>query len=171
MHPDDAAAIEHARRLLRETALRLAEAGARDEALGEHVEPKPLLGIPRRPTMRSLGHAWRMGPLLLERDGSVWQTGVSTRVAEPGRPQFHSASVEQRRAYRAAALRGGFELGETVNHGIARIALDDSLVDAPGALFVHRGRALVRWGSDAPVPLEQYLADLSALLLHPPAGA
>lgn len=167
----DLAAVERARALLQAMADRLGEAGARDEALAEHVVPKPFLGIPRRPSMRSLGRAWRLGALLLARDGSVWQTGISTRVTEPGRPQFHSASVEQRRAYRAAALQGRFPLGETVNHGVRPIALDESLVGGPGPLVVEGGAALVRWGTDAPVSLERYLDDLADLLLHPPQGA
>ncbi len=169
--PADAAAVERARAVLERVAERLAAAGARDEALAEHVEPKPVLGIRRRPTMRSLGRAWRLGALLVARDGAVWQTGISTRVAEPGRPQFHSASVEQRRAYRAAAMQGGFPLGETVNHAIAPIPIDVSLIDGDRALVVRGGEALVRWGADAPVPLERYLDDLADLLLHPPEGA
>lgn len=112
-----------------------------------------------------------MGALLLQTDGSVWATGISTRVAEPGRPQHHTASVEIRRAYRAAALVGGFPLGETVNHGIVPIALDETLIGGAGPLFVHDGEAWVRWGRDAPVPLEHYLGDLADLLLHPPQGA
>ena len=171
VHPDDAAAIELARTALRAVAERLAAAGARDEALAEHVEPKPVLGIPRRPRMRSLGRAWRLGALLLQPDGSIWRTGVSTRVAEPGRPQHHTASVEQRRAWRAAAIQGGFAMGETVNHGISPIPLDESLVDGSGPLVVRGGGAWVRWGSDEPVPLERYLDDLADLLLHPPEGA
>ncbi|GEK80627.1 hypothetical protein [Agrococcus baldri] len=168
----DGAAVERARALLRETAERLAAARARDEALARYEEPRPVLGVlQRRPTMRSLGRAWRMGALLLQADGSVWATGVSTRVAEPGRPQHHTASVEIRRAYRAAAIQGGFPMGETVNHGIAPIALDATLIGGTGALFVRAGEAWVRWGTDAPVELERYLGDLSELLLHPPEGA
>lgn len=170
--PDDLAALERARATLRSTAERLAAAGARDEALARYEEPKAVLGvIQRRPTMRAIGRAWRMGALLLARDGSVWATGISTRVAEPGRPQHHTASVEIRRAYRAAALQGGFPMGETVNHGIAPIALDDTLIGGSGPLLVRGGEAWVRWGSDAPVPLERYLDDLAELLLHPPQGA
>lgn len=166
------AALAQVRALLRETAERLAAAGARDEALAAYEEPKPVLGvIQRRPTMRPLGRAWRLGALLLQADGSVWATGISTRVAEPGRPQFHTASVETRRAYRAAAIQGGFPMGETVNHGITPIAIDDALVGASGPLTVVDGQAWVRWGRDAPVPLERYLADLSELLVHPPEGA
>ncbi|WP_413320195.1 hypothetical protein AA0Z99_05430 [Agrococcus sp. 1P02AA] len=169
---EDAAAIELARALLQTTAATLAQAGARDEALARYEEPKPVLGVlPRRPTMRPLGRAWRLGALLLTAEGSVWATGLSTRVAEPGRPQHHTASVEIRRAYRAAAIQGGFPMGETVNHGIVPIALDEALIDGPGPLVVHGGRAWVRWGRDAPVELERYLADLAELLLHPPQGA
>ncbi|SDR65680.1 hypothetical protein [Agrococcus carbonis] len=169
---EDAAAVERARALLTAMAARLAAAGARDEALARYEEPKPALGvIPRRPTMRPLGRAWRLGALLLQADGSVWATGISTRVAEPGRPQHHSASVETRRAYRAAAIQGGFPMGETVNHSVAPIALDATLIGGPGPLVVRDGEVWVRWGSDAPVPLARYLDDLADLLLHPPQGA
>lgn len=170
--PVDAAALERARELLRSTAARLADAGARDEALARYEEPAAVLGIiQRRPTMRQLGRAWRLGALLLQADGSVWATGTSTRVTEPGRPQHHTASVELRRAYRAAAIQGGFPIGETVNHGIAPIALDGSLIGGDGPLVIRDGQAWVRWGRDAPVPLERYLDDLAELLLHPPQGA
>ncbi|WP_347753692.1 hypothetical protein [Agrococcus sp. ProA11] len=172
--PDDAAlaAVERARAVLRATAERLAAADARDEALARYEEPKALLGmIPRRPTMRPIGRAWRLGALLLQADGSVWATGISTRVAEPGRPQHHTASVEIRRAYRAAAIAGGFPMGETINHGITPIELDERLVGSTGPLRVRDGQAWVHWGTDAPVPLERYLDDLGDLLLHPPEGA
>ncbi len=170
--PEDAAALEHARELLRATAARLAAAPARDEALARYEEPAPVLGlIQRRPTMRALGRAWRLGALLLQADGTVWATGTSTRVSEPGRPQHHTASVELRRAYRAAAIQGGFPMGETVNHGIAPIPLDASLIGGSGPLVVQGGEAWVRWGRDAPVPLGRYLDDLADLLLHPPHGA
>lgn len=172
--PDEAAraAIDRARAVLRATAERLAAAGARAEALARYEEPKALLGmIPRRPRMRSIGRAWRLGALLLQADGSVWATGISTRVAEPGRPQHHTASVEIRRAYRAAAIAGGFPMGETINHSITPIALDERLLESAGPLRVRDGRAFVHWGTDAPVPLERYLDDLGDLLLHPPEGA
>ncbi|WP_405216598.1 hypothetical protein [Agrococcus sp. Ld7] len=174
MAPDAAgrAAIERARAVLRETAGRLADAGARDEALARFEQPKALLGVvPRRPRMRAIGRAWRLGALLLQADGSVWETGISTRVAEPGRPQHHTASVEIRRAYRAAAIAGGFPMGETINHGITPIELDERLLVGAGPLRIRDGAAWVHWGKDAPVPLERYLDDLGDLLLHPPQGA
>lgn len=166
------AAIERARALLCATAEQLAAAGARDEALARYEEPKALLGvIPRRPVMRAIGRAWRLGALLLQADGSVWATGISTRVAEPGRPQHHTASVEIRRAYRAAAIAGGFPMGETINHGITPIVLDERLLESTGSLRVRDGEVWVHWGTDAPVQLERYLNDLGDLLLHPPQGA
>lgn len=168
----DAAAVERARQLLRRTADRLAAARARDEALARYEEPKAVLGvILRRPTMRPMGRAWRLGALLLQADGAVWATGISTRVAEPGRPQHHTASVEIRRAYRAAAIQGGFPMGETVNHGVVPVALDASLIGGAGPIVVRDGEAWAHWGRDAPVPLERYLDDLADLLLHPPQGA
>jgi hypothetical protein len=169
----DEQAIDAARALLRETAARLAAAAVRDEAVGEYVEPKPVLGVRRDPTMRHLGRAWRIGALLLAADGSVRATGSITRVTEPGRAQFVSRSMEVRRAYRAAAVKGRFEAGETVNHGTVPIPLDASLVDATGPLFVHGGEVLVRWSAtaEAAVPLAAYLRDRVALLLDPPQGA
>ncbi|WIB35491.1 hypothetical protein [Curtobacterium sp. MCJR17_043] len=117
--------VERARVLLAGAADRLGAAGTRDEALGEYVEPKPVLGIRRDPTIRSLGRVWRVGALLLgsspETAGRVWSTGSITRVTEAGRAQFVSVSAEVRRAYRAAAAKGHFAPGDTVNHGATPI--------------------------------------------------
>jgi hypothetical protein len=169
--------VERARVLLAEAADRLGAAGTRDEALGEYVEPKPVLGIRRDPTIRSLGRVWRVGALLLgsspETTGQVWATGSITRVIEAGRAQFVSVSAEVRRAYRAAAAKGHFAPGDTVNHGATPIPLDDSLVDGSGTLFVRDGTPRVRWSATAgtDVPLADYLDDRVGLLVAPPRGA
>lgn len=166
-----------ARELLDDAARALRAADVPDEALGEYVEPRAVLGIRREPTMRSLGRVWRVGALLLgsslETGGRVWATGAITRVTDPGRSQFQSVSAEVRRAYRAAAARGHFDAGDTVNHGATPIPLDASLVDGPGVLFVHDDRPFVRWSptAGAAVPLADYLADRVGLLVDPPAGA
>ncbi|PCN48109.1 hypothetical protein Csp2054_08085 [Curtobacterium sp. 'Ferrero'] len=120
---------------------------------------------------------WRVGALLLgsspETAGRVWATGRITRVTEPGRSQFVSVSAEVRRAYRAAAQKGHFEPGDTVNHSATPIPLDDTLVDSDGVLFVAGDVPMVRWTptAGAAVPLDGYLADRVALLVDPPKGA
>lgn len=169
--------VERARALLSEAALTLRAAAVPDEALGEYVEPKAVLGIRREPTMRSLGRVWRLGALLIgsspEAAGQVWATGRITRVTDPGRSQFVSVSAEVRRAYRAAAAKGHFGAGDTVNHGATPIPLDESLVGSGGVLFVEDAEPLVRWSptAGAAVPLASYLADRVGLLVDPPRGA
>jgi hypothetical protein len=169
--------VERARALLDDAARTLRTAAVPDEALGEYVEPKAVLGIRREPTMRSLGRVWRVGALLvgssLETGGRVWATGLITRVTDPGRSQFVSVSAEVRRAYRAAAQKGHFAPGDTVNHGATPILLDESLVGSSAVLYVDDGTPLVRWSpaGGAAVPLEAYLADRVGLLVDPPRGA
>jgi hypothetical protein len=169
--------VQQAETMLDEATARLAAAGARDEALGEYVEPKAVLGIRRDPMIRSLGRVWRVGALLLgsspETTGRVWATGAITRVTEAGRSQFVSVSAEVRRAYRAAAAKGHFAPGDTVNHSATPIPLDDSLVDADSVLFVRDDEPRVRWSPTAgtDVPLADYLADRVGLLVDPPPGA
>ncbi|WP_058730062.1 hypothetical protein [Curtobacterium oceanosedimentum] len=170
-------AVQRTRAALDAAADRLRDAAVRDEALGEYVEPRAVLGIRREPTIRSLGRVWRVGALLLgsspETAGGVWATGRITRVTDPGRQQFVSVSAEVRRAYRAAAAKGHFTAGDTVNHGAVPIPLDDSLVDADGVLAVVDGEPVVRWSPTAgtTVPLDDYLRDRVALLVDPPRGA
>ncbi|WP_420368470.1 hypothetical protein [Curtobacterium sp. L1-20] len=169
--------VERARSLLDAAVRTLRDAGVGDEALGEYVEPKAVLGIRRDPVIRSLGRVWRVGALLLgssaDTAGGVWATGRITRVTEAGRSQFVSVSAEVRRAYRAAAAKGHFEPGDTVNHGATPIPVDGSLVGSPGVLFVEDGTPLVRWSptAGAAVPLAEYLDDRVGLLVDPPRGA
>ncbi len=169
--------VHRAQELLDAAAGRLRDAGVRDEALGEYVEPRAVLGIRREPTIRSLGRVWRVGALLIgsspETSGRVWATGSITRVTDPGRSQYQSVSAEVRRAYRAAAAKGHFADGDTVNHGATPLPLDATLVDGAGALSVVDGVPLVRWSAaaGATVPLEDYLADRVGLLVDPPRGA
>ncbi len=169
--------VQRARGLLDAAADRLRAAHVRDEALGEYVEPRAVLGIRREPTIRSLGRVWRVGALLVgsspETAGRVWATGRITRVTDPGRQQFVSVSAEVRRAYRAAAAKGHFDAGDTVNHGATPIPLDSTLVDAEGVLAVVDDVPVVRWSPTAgtTVPLEGYLRDRVDLLVDPPRGA
>ena len=168
--------VQRARDLLDEAAARLRAAAVHDEALGEYVEPRAVLGIRREPTIRALGRVWRVGALLLgssdDTAGRVWATGRITRVTDPGRSQFVSVSAEVRRAYRAAAAKGHFPEGDTVNHGAVPIPLDRSLVDGDGVLAVVDDEPVVRWSPAAgTVPLDAYLRDRVGLLVDPPRGA
>lgn|GEM_PF-181087 len=154
---------------------RLVAAGARDEALAVFVPRQRRMLVTREPVLRPVGRVWRLGVLLLDGDGVLRATGSIVRATEPGRPAYQSLSAETRRAYRAAAQRGHFPAGETVNYDAEVIEVDaDGLRASTGPVFVRDGRAFVRWNAatpDAAVPLEAYLAERVGLLADPPLGA
>ncbi|WP_345763218.1 hypothetical protein [Diaminobutyricibacter sp. McL0608] len=165
---------------------RLSEADARDEALAEFVPERRVMLITREARMVPVARVWRLGVLLLgasagsgttgAASAGLWATGSITRVLEPGRPAYQSESAERRRAYRAAALRGHFPKGETVNFDASPIDLDaTALAASAGPLLLHDGRALVLWnatlGPKSATPLDAYLDDRVDLLIHPPEGA
>jgi hypothetical protein len=171
---DDAVAA--ARALVQATTAELAAAGARDEALAEFVPAHRVLLVDRPARMRPLGRVWRLGVVLLAPDGSLLATGGITRAVEPGHPGHVAASVEDRREHRAAAFRGPFPRGETVNYDAAPIRLEaTALRDGSGPLLLMDGRVLVRWsaslGDEAAAPFAPYLTERVELLLHPPEGA
>lgn len=164
------------RTLLDRALQRLSSAQARTEALAEWVPEHRVLLVPRPAVLRSRGRVWRLGVFLLGADGTLYETGLATRALEPGRPGYQSLSAEQRRAYRAAASRGRFPRGETVNFAAVPVDLDpDALRASTGRLFIADGRALVRWNARATdadaVDLASYLDDRVGLLAEPPAGA
>ncbi|WP_426518465.1 hypothetical protein ACPPVQ_02930 [Diaminobutyricibacter sp. McL0618] len=155
---------------------RLADAAARDEALAEFVPARRVMLITREPTMVPVARVWRLGVLLLGTTDGLWATGSITRVLEPGRPAYQSESAERRRAFRAAAVRGHFPKGETVNFDARPIELDAAaLAASPGPLVLDAGRALVRWNAaldpTSALPLDDYLDDRVGLLVNPPEGA
>ncbi|THG34476.1 hypothetical protein E6C70_09445 [Glaciibacter flavus] len=167
------AGVERARQAVTDAVARLSDAGARDEALARYVGDRRTLGIRRAPRMESIGRVWRLGTLLVARDGSVFATGALTRALPPGRPAFQSLSAEERRDYRAAAHRGRFVEGEAVNFDATPIPLDETLANASGPIVLRDDEPMVRWSaaSDALVPLADYLRDRVDLLVHPPQGA
>lgn len=151
-------------------------AAARDEALATFVAPRRVLFFTKDAVMVPVGRVWRLGVFLLGRDGTLCETGATTRAVEPGRAGYQSLSAESRRGYRAAALKGPFARGETVNFDAAVIDLEPgSLRASTGPLFLRGDRAMVRWnasaGDDAAIDFDAYLADRVSLLLHPPEGA
>jgi hypothetical protein len=172
----DAEAVAAAGALLADTAERLRAAGVPDQAVADFEPATRRFGVPRRARLRPRGRAWRLGVLLLAADGSVRATGAVTRAVPPGHPGHVAASTEARREVRAAAFRGPFAPGETVNFDAPPIELTAAaLRTATGPLFVRDGRVLVRWsvsaGADAARDLAPYLAERAELLLVPPQGA
>jgi hypothetical protein len=170
----DEEAVAGIRSALDDAARRLSDAGARDEALAVLVPRRRTFGIPREPVLKPVGRVWRLGVLLLGADGSLYATGRLVRATPPGRTHYVSVSAETRRAYRAAAERGHFRDGETVDFDAPAIELTvDALRDAAGPLLLHDGRALVRWSasSEQTVDFHSYLAERVELLTHPPEGA
>ena len=168
--------IAAVRESLERARARLREANARDEALAEFVPARRVMLITREPTMVPVARVWRLGVLLLGTTDGLWATGSITRSLEPGRPAFQSESAEQRRGYRAAAFRGRFPKGETVNFDARPIELDAAaLAASAGPLVLDAGRALVLWnaalGRESALPLDEYLDDRVGLLVHPPDGA
>jgi hypothetical protein len=172
----DRDAVARVQVAIRDAVAALIAAGAREEALAEYVPARRTLLIPRPPVLRRIGSVWRLGVLLLDRSGTLRATGTLVRATPPGRPQNLSRSVEDRRALRAAAQRGGFRPGETLVFDAPVIDLDPSALRASrGPLFLRDGRPLVRWSASAADAdardLADYLAERVDLLIHPPEGA
>ena len=138
--------------------------GARDEALGVWRERKTF-GVARPPVIEPVGRAWRLGSLLLDRDGNLYATGRVTRAIEP-RDYNSDKTVagEARREEQRAAARGSFRSGETVNFDV--VLLDVSLVNADNPtppLALVDGELFVVDGA-VHAPLLRYLADRAELL-------
>jgi hypothetical protein len=150
--------------LVRDTAAELAARHARDEALATVKASRRLLLVQTSASMQPAGRAWRLGVLLLGRDGEVWATGRITRATEPKKEQGLSASVEERRDARRAASKR-FTEGEVVNFGHVRLPLDAESLRGGAAdpLLLRDGVLHVRWGRgpDEVRELRAYLADRS----------
>jgi hypothetical protein len=115
---------------------------ARDEALGVW-QPRRW----REPAIVPSGRAWRLGTLLLDGDGRLYDVGNVTRAITP--KDFNSDKTvagDERREWQRAAVRGRFASGETVNHGFAPVT-DVEAQQLVGA-----------------TPLEEYLIDRAKLL-------
>ena len=161
---------------LRDAVEMLGDSGARQEALAEYVDARRTFLIRRGPVLRRIGAVWRLGVFLLDAEGTLRATGSLVRATPPGRPQYQSRSAEDRRSLRAAAQRGRFHDGETVDFAAPRIELEAaSLLASTGPLFLRDGRPLVRWSAAAADAdardFAEYLAERVDLLAHPPDGA
>jgi len=140
-------------------AASLTARSARDEAVGIWRE-RTVLGLPRPPVIEPAGRAWRLGALLLDREGNLYAVGRVTRALEPR--DFNSDKTvagEARREEQRAAARGSFTRGETVNFDIRPV--DPDTPEAP--LAVVNGVLTVIDGS-VRMPLARYLGDRAELL-------
>jgi hypothetical protein len=152
--------------------LQLTAAEARTEALArfEPARRRALL-FTVEPRMVPLGRVWRLGVFLLGVDGKLYATGHTTRAVDPRHPGYQSVSAEERRGYRAAAFRGPFDSGETVNFDAEPISLGAG-ADAAWPLVVRGDQALVRWSpaasDDVLRPFDAYLAERVGLLVSRP---
>jgi hypothetical protein len=173
---DDAEISDSIRRTLATAVERLRAADARDEALAIFVPRRRILLFTKDASFIPLDRVWRLGVFLLDREATLFRAGSTTRAVAPGYPGDQSNSAEERRGYRAAAFKGPFAPGETVNFGTEVIDLDiDALRATPGPLFVADGTPLVRWNAsatvDTSVAFDDYLAERVNLLVDPPGGA
>lgn len=145
--------------LLARTVAELERAGAADEALGEWRQPRGILGLGRQPRIVPVGRAWRLGVVLLDRDGTLFETGEVTRAIEPKVAVTNrSAEAERKRDLRRAAVRGRFPEGETINIGWRRL----NGIEPPLSLSPE-GEVLVRLTTGRDIRLDAYLADRVSL--------
>ena len=151
-------------RLLADTVATLERVGVADEALA--LLEKPRL---RKPAMRSVGRAWRLGVLLIDRSGNLYLTGDVTRAIEPQiAVTSRTLLAEARREDRRAAVRGRFPEGAVVNHGFLRIPLEPLYAgESSGPLSVEEGEVRIRWQpTGGTMPLARYLDDRISLLIE-----
>ncbi|KRE23119.1 hypothetical protein [Agromyces sp. Soil535] len=158
----------------------LSAGDARTEALAELMPERRVLGIARAARMTPLGRVWRLGVLLLDADGGVYAIGRVVRAERPSRRSVTADAVAEQRSLRAAAIKGGFPEGETVNFAARAIDFGElARAGASGPLVLSDaygggGKVLVRWSPtqpDALIGFAAYLADRVDLLVHPPEGA
>ena len=176
--PEFVAAVERARAACSATAQRLAASRVPREFLAEYVPPRRGFLRMKPGVMRPIGEVWRIGSLLLADSGSLCGLGQATRAAERGRPGYQSVSREERREIAAAALRGGYAVGEAVNFDATPIPLDadapatHSALSGDGLLGYASGEIRVRWKAGAPLSgapaLSSFLTERADLLINPP---
>ncbi|MES2092343.1 MAG: hypothetical protein V4531_00840 [Actinomycetota bacterium] len=158
------------RRLLVDTIERLEAMGVADEAIATLRPSRRIALIPRPAVMEPVGRAWRLGVLLLDRDGRLFATGGITRAIElTHQTVYMNADALHRRELRVAATRGGFAPGDTVNFDVAEIPLEAaSLRAGAGPLSLRGDTVMVRWVAGEGDPhlaiLATYLAERTSIL-------
>jgi hypothetical protein len=109
-----------------------------------------------------VGRAWRLGELLITRDGQLYSTGSVTRAVQPTDFAANKSPAEhERRELQRAAVRGSFATGSSVNFGYEPISLGET----PKLRAVDR--VLTLRLQHAEVPLETYLGDRVRFAITP----
>lgn len=158
------------RAMLSGTIERLEVMGIADEAIATLRPARRVALIPRPAVMDADGRAWRLGVLLLGREGRLFATGGITRAVElTHETVYMNAEAMHRRELRLAATRGGFALGDTVNFDVTEIALDAASLDTEtGPLSLRAGTVMVRWvvgeGDTGLTCLDSYLLERTNIL-------
>jgi len=137
--------------LVAEAAAQLDAAGVPDEALAEMRQERRLGPVTRPAKFVPVGRAWRLGDLLVTRDGRLLTTGKVVRAVVPKDFAANKSPAEEhRRSLQRAAARGPFVAGESVNYDFAP-ALGHTVVEQDGTVTLRLAYA--------EVPLETYLTD------------
>ena len=163
-------AFDPVRELLANTIEVLEARGIPDEALGVLKPAHRILGLTRPAVITPAGRAWRLGVLLVDREGRLYATGEVTRAIVPKRGVAdHSLAADLHRELQRAAVRGSFAEGEVVNFGYSPIRLDEeSLRAGAGPLSLGDGTVTAKWDTSSAgrgsAPLDVYLAERIALL-------
>jgi len=174
---DDAEALRNARAAFVAVAGRLADAGITPDQLADRVGARRMLGvIPRSATMRRTGEGWRLGVLIVTRNGDAYAPDTTVRATRQQLPGHQAESAQKRRALRLTALSAGFHDGAIVDLDARRLPLDDpaAMHAEVSPLVLREGRVLVRWMTSAPDstlrPLADYLHEREQLALMTAAG-
>lgn len=171
---DDACAAVRAQ--LAGIVRQLTDSDVATEPLAEYVPARRIALVFRRDSrLIEVARVWRLGVLLIDTDARLHAAGETTRAVDPGWPQFQAHSMEVRREYRGAAVRGRFAAGSTININATPIDLSaDGLTEAGGPVFLHDGQVRVRWSAhvadEHAIAISSYLSERAELLLHPAEG-
>lgn len=145
--------------LIADAVNQLDAAGVRDEALAELRPARSLGPITRPAKFVPLGRAWRLGELLITRDGQLLATGSVVRAVVPKDFAANkSPAEEQRRSLQRAAAKGPFRAGESVNYDV---------LPALGLTVEERDGTVILRLPYAEVALETYLADRVRFAISP----
>jgi hypothetical protein len=145
--------------MLGRTIADLTAAHVPDEAIAVLRGPRRVGPVLRGPKFFPQGRAWRLGAVLVTRDGELFATGTVTRAIIPKDFAANKGPAEEaRRDLQRAAARGGFAEGESVNHDY-RPALENIVFERDGRFVLVL--------PDAEVSLAAYLADRVRTAVEP----